>query len=89
MKYLFVALGLLLASPSSTAVDRSSLYLIPLQLFVLSRVPLAFSNKPTPSVFLKIAVILYSMVVQFIWLNYADNARDWVPYHNYLSDMIR
>jgi len=85
----FVALGLLLASPSSTAVDRSSLYLIPLQLFVLSRVPLAFSNQPTPSVFLKIAVIFYSMVVQFIWLNYADNARDWVPYHNYLSDMIR
>ena len=84
-----LALGLLLASPSSAAVDRSSLYLIPLQLFVLSRIPVAFSNKDNPSVFLKFAVIFYSMVVQFIWLNYADNAKYWVPYHNYLTDMIR
>jgi hypothetical protein len=64
-----------------------ALYLIPLQLFVLARVPLAFSDGRTPSTVAKFAVIAYSMVVQFIWLNYADNARAWIPYHNYLMDL--
>jgi hypothetical protein len=83
----FVALGLLFATPSSTAVDRMALYLIPLQLFVLSRVPVAFSGGESPSIAAKFAVIAYSMAVQFIWLNYADNARAWIPYDNYLMDL--
>jgi len=81
----FVALVLLFATPSSAAVDRVSLYLIPLQLFVLSRVPLAFSHEGSPGVPLRIAVIAYSMIVQFTWLNYADNAVAWIPYRNYLA----
>jgi hypothetical protein len=85
----FVSFVFLMISPSSAAVDRSSLFLIPLQLFVLSRIPVAFSDKTKSSIPLRIAVILYSLLVQFIWLNYADNARDWIPYHNYLSDMIK
>lgn len=84
----FVALILLLASPSSAAVDRVSLYLIPLQLFVLSRVPLAFSDKAKSGVPLRLAVIIYSMAVQFIWLNFADNSQYWIPYHNYLTDKV-
>lgn len=80
----FAALLLLFTTPSSTAVDRVSLYLIPLQLFVLSRVPLVFSKGVNASVALKSAVILYSAAVQFVWLNYADNARAWVPYRSYL-----
>ena len=80
----FVALLLLFTTPSSTAVDRVSLYLIPLQLFVLSRVPLVFSGGVNASAALKLAVILYSAAVQFVWLNYADNASAWVPYRSYL-----
>ena len=83
----FVALVLLYTTPSSTAVDRMSLYLIPLQLFVLSRVPVAFSSEQAPSIVGKFAVIAYSAFVLFIWLNYADNARFWIPYHNYLLDL--
>jgi hypothetical protein len=81
----FAALGLLIVSPSSTAVDRLSLYLIPLQLFVLSRVPVVFSNEQTPSVAARWSVVAYSATVQFIWLNFADNASAWIPYHNYLT----
>jgi hypothetical protein len=80
----FVALLLLLTTPSSTAVDRVSLYLIPLQLFVLSRAPLVFSGGVNASAALKFAVILYSAAVQFVWLNYADNVSAWLPYRSYL-----
>lgn len=82
----FVSLILLLTTPSSTAVDRVSLYLIPLQLFVLSRLPKTFPGGRSPSLPLKFGVIAYSMIVQFIWLNYADNAAAWVPYRNYITD---
>ena len=40
-----------------------------------------------PSIVGKFGVIAYSAFVLFIWLNYADNARFWIPYHNYLLDL--
>jgi hypothetical protein len=73
------ALVLLFVLPSSTAVDRMSLYIIPLQLAVLSRVPLA-----TGSLMGGRAVVLgYSALVEFVWLNYAQFAKAWVPYQFY------
>jgi hypothetical protein len=81
----FVALLMLYATPSSTAVDRLSLYLIPLQLVVLSRLPVAFAGRHAPDFALKAGVIVYSLAVQFIWLNYAENSSAWIPYHSYLT----
>lgn len=71
---------LLVVSPSSTAVDRMALYLIPLQLFVLSRLPEAFPASSRGVNQLALAVIAYSAAVQFTWLNFATHARYWVPY---------
>jgi hypothetical protein len=85
----FAALVLFLTTPSSTAVDRLSLYLIPLQVSVLSRAPSVFSAKQLGSISLKACVIAYSLIVQFTWLNYADNARAWIPYDNYLLERPR
>lgn len=67
---------LLWVSPSSTVVDRLSLYVTSLQIVILSR-PAAFrfSNR-----FGTLLVILYCLAVQFVWLNYAKHADDWVPY---------
>lgn len=79
------ALGMLFTLASTTAVDRLALYLIPVQLFVLARVPYAFPNRGKPNGQIVLAVILYSALVQFVWLNYATHARFWVPYQNYLS----
>ena len=73
------ALVLLLVLPSSTAVDRISLYIMPLQLAVLSRVPLAIGSSLTG----RVAVVGYSALVEFVWLNYAQFAKAWVPYHFY------
>jgi hypothetical protein len=67
---------LLAVLPSSTVVDRLSLYLIPLQIVVLARVALLGSNRLAGTV----AVLAYSFAVQFVWLNFADHARYWVPY---------
>ena len=69
-------LALLLVLPSSTAVDRLALYIIPLQLAILSRLPRAF-NSPA---LLRLAVIAYSALVLFIWLNFARHAEYWLPY---------
>lgn len=73
-------LGLLAALPSSTAVDRIALYLIPIQLFVLSRLPQAFPDKNRTNAQLTMVVILYSAAIQFVWLNFANHAQYWVPY---------
>lgn len=70
---------LLLITPSSTAIDRTALYLIPLQIFVLSRIPQTFAarGRANPYVLL---VIAYSALIQFVWLNFAVHAASWVPY---------
>ncbi len=77
---------LLAVSPSSTAVDRVALYLIPLQLFVLPRLPgLMVRHQARVSVFI---VVLYSALVQFVWLNYAAHAVYWVPYRFYPLELL-
>ena len=79
----FFALGMLILMPASAAVDRLALYLIPLQLFVLSRLPYAFANGNKPNGQLIFFVIAYSAVVQFVWLNFATHAKFWIPYKLY------
>lgn len=72
------ALALLVAFvavPSSTAIDRMALYLFPLQLAVLARLPLAVPGQGTI-----LLVILYSLTIQLVWLNFAVHARLWLPY---------
>jgi len=74
---------LLIVSPSSTAVDRVALYWIPLQLFVLSRLPNALGQKNGKNVVLVYVVMAYSAAVQFVWLVLADTAFAWLPYQFY------
>lgn len=78
-------LGLFLLR-SSVVVDRLALYLIPMQLAVLSRLPYALSRKPgMPSPLLTLAVIAYAGLVQLVWLTAADNADYWLPYRTWLG----
>ena len=75
----FGFLALLFILTSSTAVDRMALYVAPLQIAVLSRVPNLKIGNRTGTVM----VILYSLLVQFVWLNFAEHANEWVPYQIY------
>ena len=77
------ALALLLLSSASTAVDRSALYVIPLQIYVLSRLPIAFSKGGKPDALLVFLVIAYSAAIMYVWLNYATHAEYWLPYQAY------
>lgn len=74
----FGLLALLIVLPSSTAVDRLALYIMPLQMAVLSRVPNVVGSRLGT-----ILVVLYSLAVQFVWLNFATHAKYWVPYKVY------
>ena len=74
---------LLMLSPSSTAVDRVALYWIPLQLFVLSRLPNALGRRDGKNAGLVCAIVAYSAAVHFVWLVYADTAFAWLPYQFY------
>jgi hypothetical protein len=66
----------LVLSPSSAAVDRISLYLVPLQIAVLCRVPLIFKSR----LFGTVIVATYCFLVEFVWLNFAQFSNAWVPY---------
>lgn len=69
-------LGLLFSLTSSTAVDRIALYLMPMQLAILSRVPNFILGKNIG----KVAIIAYSAAILFVWLNFASHAEYWLPY---------
>lgn len=75
----------LIFSPSSTAVDRIALYMIPLQLVVLSRLPDVFGRSPQDRQLISLGVVLYAAMVQFVWLNFASHAFAWVPYQVFPS----
>lgn len=75
----FAALAALVVSPSSTAIDRLSLYLMPLQMVVLSRVPFVYAGRR----FGTALIAAYCFAVQFVWLNFAVHARYWIPYQFY------
>ncbi len=75
--------GILVVSPSSTAVDRVALYWIPLQLFVLSRLPDAMSRHRAGSTIWIFLVTSYSAFVLFVWLFFAKHADAWLPYQFY------
>ncbi|WP_235524093.1 EpsG family protein [Sphingomonas sp. Leaf33] len=81
----FFSVVALFVLPSSSGIDRISMFIIPLQIVVLSRLPYALSvnSRPVPSVLL--GVILYSASVQFVWLNFADNGWAWKPYQSIIT----
>lgn len=70
----------LLLANSSTAVDRIALYLLPVQLFVWSRVPLVWAEKHR---LIRRSVVAYSLAVMLVWLFFADHSFAWLPYQFY------
>ena len=75
----FGFLVLLFTLPSSTAVDRLALYVMPLQLAVLARMPGTIMNATLG----KFVIIAYCLAVEFVWLNFAAHSEHWVPYQFY------
>ena len=76
------AIGLFTVA-SSTAVDRLALYLIPLQLFVGSRIPDTRLFGLPPGTWNQL-LIAFSLAVLLVWLLFAGHSQLWLPYRNLL-----
>jgi hypothetical protein len=68
---------------SSTAIDRVALYFTVVQLVIFGRLPWAFSRGRTGQITLLFFLILFAATTLFVWLNFAINARSWIPYRTY------
>ena len=80
--YLIAIASLLLLVASvfdSTAVDRLAIYVVPLQIYVWTRMALLFNRKEWVAMSMVSIIILYGAALGF-WLNFANHADDWVPY---------
>ncbi len=75
-------------SPSSTAVDRVALYLLPLQVMVFAYLPEALGQANGKNAGWVMAVIGYYAAVEFVWLNFADHAYAWLPYRFYPLEIM-
>lgn len=88
-------LGLYFVIPSSTAIDRVALYLLPLQLMVFSNLPEVLGRRrsaahgpadlpanPANGGWV-LLVLAYYGAVEFVWLNFATHAFAWLPYRFY------
>jgi hypothetical protein len=73
----FVALSL---SPSSTAVDRAGLYFSIAQLAVFGEFRNLLPLAGRMVALVRIVLIGVAATVQVVWLVYATNSIDWVPY---------
>ena len=74
------AMAVLLLSSSTVVLDRLALYLIPLQILVFSRLPLALHKTGKESGMVVLGVIAFYALVQLVWLQTAVNAIYWLPY---------
>lgn len=73
---------MLFLSPSTTAVDRVALYFIPIQMYVFSRLPDSIW-RGKHRLGARWLIVLYYAMVLFVWLNYAQHAKYWIPYRFY------
>lgn len=68
---------------SSVVIDRLALYLIPLQIFVGSRLPDTRLFGISPGIWNQLLVGL-SLAVLLVWLLFAGHSYAWLPYRNLL-----
>ena len=65
----------------STFADRIGSYLICLQIYVVSRVPVLIEDNIFRGLVTAGVSCLYAVVL-FVWLNYASHAYYWIPYQS-------
>ena len=91
MLWMLMALGSLAAFVGvwiySTAVDRISLYFIPLQIVVFSSLPMLLEGILAPRI-TTFLVICYYAAVYTVWLGFATWAYMWKPYQNILWNAL-
>ena len=77
-----ISLIMLFIVRSTVIIDRLSVYLLPIQIYTFSRVPLAFGGHQSQRIWSLLMVFAYAIVL-FLWLILANNAEFWLPYRIY------
>src|SRR3546814_55204 len=72
-------------SPSSTAVDRVTLYFAPVQVIAFGSLRELLGLSTSTTYFLRMMGVALAALVQTVWLLLATNADFWVPYHSVLD----
>jgi hypothetical protein len=80
----FALFGVFFLTPASTAVDRVALYILPLQLVVFAHLPDVLAKGRGGSHQIIYLTLFYYVLVEVVWLVFAENSIYWVPYHFYL-----
>lgn len=80
--FALVAIVIAAIAPTSTALDRSLIYLFPLQIFVLTLVPYT-SARGSSHVLPIFALLFYLGAILFVFLNFGVNAQGFIPYRIY------
>lgn len=79
---------LLALNPSrSTGIDRLALYLTPVQVYVLSRLPTLFTGEHE-KVIVRLVTVLLAATVLLTWLLFAKTAFAWLPYRFYPFEVV-
>jgi hypothetical protein len=68
----------------STFADRIAIYFLPLQMVVLSRIPILIASRYYRTLFVLGVLLLYTAAL-FVWLNFGNFSRLWLPYQNFLT----
>lgn len=69
---------------SSTALDRFSLYLSPIQVFVLTTFPYIITRDKRNAVVAVAVTLAYLVTMLFVFLNFSNYRTAWYPYQSYL-----
>lgn len=68
----------------STFTDRIAIYFLPLQIVVLSRIPILIASRYYRTLFIFGVLLLY-IAALFVWLNFGNFSSFWLPYQNILT----
>jgi len=82
----FAIMGFFFVFASTGIVDRLGIYFFPLQLVVLSRVPLVLGRNSQQNMLFVVLILAYSLAYQVVWLNFGTFSKAWIPYKNYIWD---
>ena len=81
--FAIICVPLMIIVPSSTALDRVSLYVIPLQIYTLSRIPNVVAESSKEYLIATMIVIGLLAAVLLVYLNYATHGQYYIPYRLY------
>lgn len=73
---------------ATTALDRISLYILPLQFIILGNLPDVLGYSKNSNLGWVSFILLIYAFVEYVWLFYADHSQYWIPYRFFLWEQL-